>query len=293
MRGTRTSIEPYLFVAPALLWFGAFVLVPLLQSLYYGFTQWNGVADPVWIGIANYRAALRDTVFRISFVNNLLYIAATLLVEVAFGFGAALLLGRKEREFGLLRTLFFSPMVLSMVAVGILWNFAYDHYFGIVNGALRALGLGGLARPWLADPSTALWAVSLVSGWRYAGFYMAIFHAALQRIPPNLLEAASIDGAHGWAQIRYIVLPLLRQSTLTSVLICVTGGFAAFDLFYTMTNGGPYHATEIMSTWVIKVAFDRNMLGYGVSLTVIMGILVVLVSLPLLTALRKEGFLEY
>ncbi|NBC95336.1 MAG: ABC transporter permease subunit [Deinococcus-Thermus bacterium] len=276
-----------------MLLFGAFVLLPLGASFYYGFTHWDGISPPEWVGLRNYVRAVGDGIYLRSYLNVGLYIAGTIVVEVGFGLVMAALLNVERRGFALMRVLFFSPMVLSMVAAGLLWAFVYDLRFGLLNGALAAVGLDALTRPWLSDPRTALAAVTIVSGWKYAGFYMIIYLAALRRIPVTLYEAARLDGAGPITQFFRITLPLLRETTVVTVLLCVTGGFAAFDLFFAMTNGGPFNATEIPTTWIVKQAFDRGRFGYGIALTVIMALVVGVLSIVYLRLSQRGERVEY
>jgi ABC-type sugar transport system permease subunit len=266
-------------VAPALLLFGVFVLWPLGASVYYAFTAWDGFGEPVWIGLGNFRRAIADQVHLAAYLHVTLYVLGTLVFEVAFGLMMAVVLNSDRPGFALMRGMFFSPMVLSMTAAGVLWTFVYDYRTGLLNGVLKAVGLADWAQPWLAQPATALIAITLVSGWKFSGFYMVIFFAALRRIPRPIYEAAMLDGAGPWRRFRSITLPLLRQNILVCVLLAVTGGFAGFDLFFTMTNGGPYNATEVPVTWIVKQAFDQDQIGYGVALTVILTVVVGAVSL--------------
>ena len=275
----NVGASAYLFVAPALVLFAAFVLVPLASSLWFAFTSWDGYAAPKFVGLANFRRALHDTTYLWSYVHVIAYILGTLLFEVTVGLLVALLLDRETRGYGLLRGLYFSPMILSMTAAGVLFAFVLDYRSGLLNQVLRGLGLGALAQPWLSQPSTALLAIMLVSGWKFSGFYMVIFLAALRRIPRHLYEAARLDGAKPRQQFWWITLPLLRQNLLTCVLLAVTGGFAGFDLFFTLTNGQPFGATEVPATWIIKTAFDQNELGYATALTVIYAAVVIGISL--------------
>ncbi len=283
----------FLFVAPAMLLFGVFVLWPMLSAFYYAFTKWDGFTAPVWVGFANFQRAFADTVHLMSYVHVVLYILGTFIFEVSFGLFVAVLLNSDRRGFELLRGLFFSPVVLSMSAAGVLWAFVLDYRSGLVNAVLKALGAGDAAQPWLSQPGTALLAVTIVSGWKYSGFYMVIFFAALRRIPRNIYEAARLDGAGPVRMFFSITLPLLRQNVLVAILLAVTGGFAGFDLFFTMTNGGPFSATEVPATWIMKQAFDQNQLSYGIALTVILTIVVVLVSLVYLRFSERVGVARY
>jgi ABC-type sugar transport system permease subunit len=282
-----------LFVAPAMLLFGIFVLLPLGSAVVYAFTTWNGFTAPTWVGFANFQRAFADTTHIWSYVHVTAYILGTLVFEVSFGLVMAVLLNSDRRGFSLLRGFFFSPMVLSMSAAGVLWAFVLDYRSGLLNSVLKMVGLGDFAQPWLSQPSTALLSIMVVSGWKFAGFYMIIFFAAIRRIPRNIYEAAILDGASSWQQFWTITLPLLRQNILVCVLLAVTGGFAGFDLFFTMTNGAPYGTTEVPATWIIKQAFDQNQIGYGIALTVILAIVVTLISVVYLRFSERANVTRY
>lgn len=288
-----TGATNLLFVAPALCLFAMFVLLPLLSAVFYAFTAWNGFTAPEWVGLANFRRAFADITHLMSYVHVVLYILGTLVLEVTFGLVMAVLLNSTRREYAILRGMFFSPMVLSLTAAGVLWAFVLDYRSGLLNSILRGIGLTDFAQPWLSQPGTALVAIMFVSGWRFAGFYMIIFFAALRRIPRNIYEAATLDGIPPVRQFFSITLPLLRQNVLMCVLLAVTGGFAGFDLFFTMTNGGPFNSTEVPATWIIKQAFDLNQLGYGTALTVILAVVVVAISLVYLRFMERRDVVRY
>lgn len=285
--------QALLFVLPAALLFGVFVLFPLASSLYYGFTRWNGISTPAWIGLANYVRAFRDTIHLASYLHVTLYTLGTLVVEVSFGLVLAVLLSSNRPGFSLFRVLCFSPVVLSMVAAGLLWTFVYDLRLGLLNTLLSDLGLASWRQAWLANPNTALAAVTIVSGWKFAGFYMIIFMAALRRIPASLLEAAMLDGANAFQRFFRVTVPLLRETTVVAMLLAITGGLSGFDLFFTMTNGQPFNATEVPATWIIKQAFDRGQMGYGVALTVLMMLVVGIVSIAYLRLTRSRSVTQY
>lgn len=288
-----TGARNGLFVAPAMLLFGVFVLLPLATSLYYAFTKWSGYAEPEWVGFANFARAFQDPVHLASYLHVSLYIIGTLFLEVSFGLVMAVVLNSDRAGFGIMRGMFFSPMVLSMTAAGVLWAFVLDYRLGLLNSVLRSFGLDDWAQPWLSQSETALIAIMFVSGWRFAGFYMIIFFAALRRIPRNIYEAATLDGAGPVKQFFTITLPLLRHQMLTCILLAVTGGFAGFDLFFTMTNGGPFNATEVPATWIIRQGFDNNELGYATALTVILAVVVLIVSLVYLRMVERANVVRY
>ncbi|EAR51052.1 sugar ABC transporter permease [Oceanicola granulosus HTCC2516] len=282
-----------LFALPALTLFGLFVLLPIGSSVWFAFTKWNGFTTPEAVGFDNFRRAFRDTVHLWSYVNVTLYILGTLVLEVMFGLVIAVLLNSDRFGFGLMRGMFFSPMILSMTAAGVLWTFVLDYRLGLLNAVLESVGREEWTRPWLSESATALIAIMVVSGWRFAGFYMIIFFAALRRIPRNIYEAATLDGAGPVRQFFTITLPLLRASMMTCILLAVTGGFAGFDLFFTLTNGGPFNATEVPATWIIRQGFDNNQLGYATALTVILAVVVLAVALLFLRISERVNVVRY
>jgi raffinose/stachyose/melibiose transport system permease protein len=271
-------LSPYLFLAPALAVFGLAVLLPMLLTIGYSFTDWNGFGPMTFVGLDNYVAAVTDPVFRGSFVHVVMYILATLFLEVLVGLGLAGLVSMRRGRLWF-RVAIFTPVMLPMVVVAVLWSFVYNPDFGLVNAGLAAVGLQGLQRIWLGDPATALLAVSVVSGWVFAGFYMMIFYAAFRQVPGEVVEAARLDGAGEWALFSRIKVPMIRSAVWVSILLCVTGGFQGFDLFFVLTNGGPYGATEIPTTLLVKTVFRNGDVGYGSAMAVILTAIVLGVGL--------------
>jgi raffinose/stachyose/melibiose transport system permease protein len=170
----------------------------------------------------------------------------------------------------------------------VLWSFVYNPDFGLINGALDAVGLGEWKTVWLGEPGTALLAICIVSGWVYAGFYMTIFYAAFMQIPAEVVEAAKLDGAGEWQIFWRVKVPMIRNAVEVGVLLCVTGGFQSFDLFYVLTNGGPYYSTEIPTTYLVRAVFRNGEVGYGSAMAVVLTIVVVVVGL-LFVRLRRIG----
>ena len=202
----------------------------------------------------------------------------TLVLEVAVGLGLAGIVSARGGALWF-RVAIFTPVMLPMVVVAILWSFVYNPDFGLVNAALGGVGLEELQRVWLGDTSTALLAVCVVSGWVFAGFYMMIFYAAFRQIPSEVIEAARLDGAGEWALFRRVKVPMIRNAVAVAVLLCVTGGFQGFDLFFVLTNGGPYGATEIPTTYLVKTVFRNGEVGYGSAMAVILTAIVLGVGL--------------
>lgn len=271
-------ILPWLFLAPGLAVFGLAVLLPMAMTAGYSFTEWNGFGPMTFVGLDNYAHALDDRLFRDSFVHVLIYIAATLVLEVGVGLGLAGLIDQRRRNTWF-RVAIFAPVMLPMVVVAVLWGFIYNPDFGLINGGLEAAGLGQFQRLWLGDPQTALLAISVVSGWVYAGFYMMIFYAAMRQVPTEVVEAARLDGASEWAVFRRVKVPMIRGAIGVAILLCVTGGFQGFDLFFVLTNGGPLGATEIPTTLLVKTVFRNADVGYGSAMAVLLTAVVVGIGL--------------
>lgn len=287
MRAYR-PFAPYLFIAPALVVFGFAVLVPFVFTGAFSLTEWDGYSEAVFVGVDNYVRAFDDAVFQQSFVNVVLYILATLVVEVLLGLVLAGLAISVKRGSLWFRVAIFTPVMLPMVVVAVLWSFVYNPDFGLLNGALRAFGLEDWTRVWLGDEQTALLAICIVSGWVYAGFYMTIFYAALRQVPTEVVEAARLDGAKESTIFWRVRVPIIRNSIEVAILLCVTGGFQSFDLFYVLTNGGPYHATEIPTTYLVQSVFHTGEVGYGSAMAVVLTAVVVAIGL-ITTTLRRRA----
>lgn len=271
----------YWFVVPALLLFGVFILAPTIGTFVLSLFDWRGTGTFEYVGLRNYRIAFTgDAIFLQSLRNNVYYMLATLVLEVGTGLVLALMLDLKRRGYGLFRVIIFTPMTLSLTVIGLMWYFMLHPTVGF------------LAKNPLADESTALWTLCVISGWTYCGFYMVLFYAALQGIPRELYEAAVIDGAGDLRRVMHITLPLLRETTLVSVLLCVTGAFKAYDLFRVMAPQGiPHHSTEVVSTWLVRSAFsaEASQMGYGAALAAIMTALVLAITFVYFLVTRKTA----
>jgi raffinose/stachyose/melibiose transport system permease protein len=282
------AATPYLFVAPALLVFGFAVLVPLVVTFGFSFTDWDGFGPLTMVGLDNYVRAARDSLFRESFVHVGIYVAATLVLEVLVGLALAGVLTARRRGALWFRLAIFTPVMLPLVVVAVLWSFVYNPDFGLINAALAAAGLEEFQRIWLGDRGTALLAICVVSGWIFAGFYMAIFYAAFTQIPDDLIEAARLDGAGEWSIFRHVKVPVIRNAVLVAVLLCVTGGLQGFDLFYVLTNGGPFGATEVPTTLLVKAVFRHGDVGYGSAMAVVLTATVVALGLVFIRLQRTR-----
>jgi raffinose/stachyose/melibiose transport system permease protein len=287
-------LTPYLFILPALALFVFAVVGPMVATAGFSLFDYSGYGEMVFVGLGNYARALQDDLYRLTYQHTLIYIVLTIVLEVAVGLILAGLITAVRRGRAVLRVAFFVPVMLPMVVIAVLWSYVYNPDFGVVNSTLGQLGLESWQHIWLGDERLALIAVSVVSGWVYCGFYMAIFYAAFQRIPNEVLEAARLDGAGEFTLFWRVRVPMIRSFLEVALLLVVTGGFQSFDLFYVLTNGGPYNSTEVVTTYLVKVVFNDQEVGYGSALAVLMTIVVGAVGL-LYTRVRRRSLdgLEY
>ncbi|MHA6529888.1 carbohydrate ABC transporter permease [Paenibacillus sp. BAC0078] len=256
-----------IFILPALIFYLGTVFVPIIQSLKYGFQQWNGIQEPRYIGFDNYIAMFKDSYFWNSVQNNLVYVVIVVFMQVFIGLFFALMLSYVTKGAGILRTLYYLPAVVVTVAIAQMFrNFYSLQPLGLLNMFLDWVGLSHLQTAWLSNPHTALIAVSIPEGWRFIGMYMVIFYAALIAIPKEIEEAATIDGVSGWQLIRYIKLPSIMHVLSLSLIMCTTGALRGFDIPYII--GVPGSATELVTTYMYKQAFSTIQYGYGSAIAV-------------------------
>jgi multiple sugar transport system permease protein len=246
---TRRALTGYVLIAPAMLVTTAFLLVPMVLSAYWSLTEYNGITAPHWVGLHNYVALFHDPRFVRSLTNTVAFVLLGMTIGPALGLCAALLLNEHIHGRAFFRVAIFLPVTTSLVVVATVWKLLLNDQ-GIVNAALSFFGINGHA--WLADPSTALYAVILVSVWQGLGFEAVVFLAALQSIPRELYDAAKVDGAGGWRRFRHVTLPGLRPTLLFVFVIGIIGSFQVFDQMFVMTQGGPVGSTETIVYYLIN-----------------------------------------
>jgi len=262
-------ITGILFMTPSLVIYSLYMIIPVPYALYLSFFRWNGISPKILVEISNWGRILVDSVFRKSLLNSIYIGVACIFLQVPLGLFIALLLVAKHlKGKKVFQTVYVIPLLLSAVAVGILWKFYLDPTFGVVNNFLLTVGLPNLRRPWLGDTSTALFAVIVVEVWQFAPLYMLIFGAALSEVPQHLYEAAVIDGASSLECFWHITIPLIRGVYITATTIALVGSIKMFDLVWVMTEGGPSRATELMATYMYKQTFHRLEFGYGATIGV-------------------------
>ncbi|GIP38718.1 ABC transporter permease [Paenibacillus sp. J31TS4] len=277
----------WVFTGPALLFFAVVVVVPFLLSIYYSFTEWNGVSQDVkWAGISNFKYILtEDGGFRRSFWFTIRFTVTMVIFTNLLGFVLALLLTQGLKTRNVLRTVFFMPNVIGGLLLGFIWQFIFVKGFSTIG---EKTGLGFFELPWLGDETTAFWALIIVSVWQGAGYLMIIYIAGLINIPKELTEAATIDGASRWQMLRNITLPLVMPSVTVCLFLAISWAFKMFDLNLSLTQGGPYGSTESVALNIYQEAFRNNRLGLGTAKALIFFLVVAAVSLIQVTITKRK-----
>lgn len=270
-----------LYISPALLLVLVLVFIPLILSGYYGLMEWDGIGDKTFIGLENYINGLQDMKFWSSAYHSfLLAIFSTLSLGIYLVI--SFILASKIKGSDLLRKIYLIPMLLSSVAIAQLWIKVYNPSNGILNVFLNQIGVEN-PPAWLADPSLVLFAIFIPILWQYAGFYILIYYAALKNIPESLIEAARIDGASAFQIATKIKLPLIKEVVSVTVVLAIVGSLKYFDLIYVMTSGGPNGASEVMASYMYKLAFSSYNFGYGSAI----GFLLLIITLIVTFIVRK------
>jgi ABC-type sugar transport system permease subunit len=274
-------------VLPALLLYSAFVVYPLGRGAWVSFYQWDGLSSSMtWVGSRNYHYALQDPIFRKALRNTFQYAIGVTIAKNVLGLALALLLNGKLRGTTFFRTAGFLPVMFSFVVVGVLWSWIFNPTFGLADALLHLVGFGSPG--WLSDPHLALWSVMWVDVWKWTGFHMVLYLAALQSVPQELYEAAAIDGAGRWRVFINVTLPMLRPVIAFSTLLALTGAFVAnYDVVYVMTGGGPLHSTEVALTYIVSTAFGSSAVGLANAMSVILFIGVAIIGAIQLAAMTR------
>jgi raffinose/stachyose/melibiose transport system permease protein len=251
-----------------------FVVLPIGEAAWYSGFNWNGFGKPTnWIGLDNYRFVLETRAFWLALRNNGLIIAVSLLIQLPLALALALTLAERFRGAIALRMLFFLPYILAEIATGLIFSFVYDGDYGLVASIWHAFGAE--APYLLASTDTAMVAVLVVIVWKYFGFHMMLFIAALQGMDRNLVEAARIDGATRPQLLRYVVIPLLYPTIRLSVFFAIVGSLQLFDLVMPLTRGGPADSSNTMVSFLYNNGISRMRVGYGSAIGVILFVICV------------------
>lgn len=287
-RWNQRRIAPWLFLAPGMAMFLIYVILPIFESIWISFYDWDGLGEMTWIGLGNYVELLSDDAFYTSLWNNVLWLVLYMLALPA-GLFVALFLNQTVFGIRLVKSLFFFPFVISQVVVGLIFSWFYAPNFGLFYKAIEFITGDGVAL--LADDRLATYGIIAAGLWPQIAYCMILYLTGLNNINPEQIEAARMDGAKGWRMLWHIVLPQLRPATFIAMVVTVIGALRSFDLVSIMTDGGPFGSTRVLSFYMYEQALSEYgyRMGYGAAIAVVLfAIMMVFISVFIVRMLANE-----
>jgi raffinose/stachyose/melibiose transport system permease protein len=280
-----------LFLLPAFLLFTVFMVIPILFSFYYSLTEWDAVSPPEFMGMENYRNLIVDQDYWLTVKNTVILIILSFAIKIPISLILAYLM-LKTRGFKILRTIYFLPVVIAPIAVGLMFSMFYNSEMGLINIVLKALGLSSWIQNWLSNPDIVLYSVSIPQVWQYIGVFFILLLTAMFAIPKELFENAEIDGASSTRIFFSIVLPLLRGILQVCLILAVVGSLKEFEHPWVITQGGPGWASSFVSVYMFSKSFISYQFGYGSAITISI-LIYALTFTVLLKKLSKSDSVEY
>lgn len=265
----------WLFIAPALIALFMVVVVPLLYGIYYSFTNWDGINEPVFQGFTNYVKLLKDQSFRDSLWFTTKFAVVSVILINVIGLSLALLVTQKIKGNNLLRTIFFMPNLIGGLILGFIWQFVFISAFTAIGEKVGIKALEG----WLSTTKTGFWGLVILTAWQMSGYIMIIYIAHLESIPEDVLEAAKIDGATSFQRFRYIIFPLVAPAFTVSLFLTLSNSFKLYDQNLSLTGGAPYNSTQMVAMNIYNTAFVNNNMAFAQAKAVIFFIIIAIISL--------------
>ena len=290
IKPSKKTVMLYLLVPVVMFIFTVFV--PLVTALVYSFFEWKGGPQKTFIGIENYTQLFHDTTFWEAFSHNIYLVIACIIGQIGIAFILVLMINSKLVQCqGIHRTFGFFPSTISAVCIGLIWNMIYHNKYGILNWFLKAIGRPDLCQVWLNNSKIVMLLVTIPLIWQYIGYYMVILQSAIASIGTDVLESAEIDGANGVQKALYITLPLIKNTVLVCVTLCIAGNMKAFDNIFVMTKGGPGTSSMVMAMYGYQISFNQSNMGYGSCISVgifVLSLLVIGGSQALIKYITRE-----
>ena len=287
MHWFSTKKTKILMIAPAVILFLLYIIIPVFMAFYYGFTNFTGIGKPEFLGLRNYITLFSDKIFYIALKNTGLVLAMSLLLIVPCSFGLSLLFARKMRGGKLVKAFCFSPNIISPILIGLIWVFILDPKIGLINAFLRYIGVS--AQPeWIGGKTLTPYCVGAIFLWQTLGYNATIFLAGIKMVPQELYEASEIDGAGKVQQLIYITFPMIRQSIIIVMLLVITGCFKIFESVYQLTGGGPNHMSDLLVTYMYYSTFTSSRYGYGMSIASVTFLISALFAVIYLYVTREQ-----
>jgi raffinose/stachyose/melibiose transport system permease protein len=260
----------YLYILPLFVFLGIFIFFGILYNAFISLYDWNGISEKEFIGLTNYINMFSDQKFYEAMSNTLLFLIICIPGSMALGLVFAVLLHSTSIFRNLFKSIYFIPYVIAIVTIGITFQGIYESNFGLLNETLRMIGLDALAMQWLADPDIALFSIMAAWIFSHVGFYLLIYYTSLLNIDQEIFEAARMDGANIFRQFKSVVLPMLKGSHMTLLILGVIAALKVFDIVWVMTEGGPAGSTELMSTYLFRKSLLEYKTGYSSAISVVL-----------------------
>ena len=264
------AVTPWLFLLPGMIFFAVYVIVPIFQSFWISFHQWDGLGEMTWVGLDHYeRLLFNDRKFNVSFWNNVTWLFLYLLA-IPMGLFIALFLNQTVFGIRLYKSLFFFPFVISQVVVGLVFSWFYLPREGLLNAALAIVGAGPVNI--LGDPDLATYGIIAAGLWPQTAYCMILYLTGLNAVDPEQIEAARLDGAKGHRMLWHVVLPQLKPATFIAFVVTIIGALRSFDFIAVMTNGGPFGSTRVLSFYMFEESLSEFgfRMGYGAAIAVVL-----------------------
>jgi raffinose/stachyose/melibiose transport system permease protein len=282
-----------MYLLPGLALYTYIALSPIISSLRLSFYMWTGGKKITYVGWANYQNLFKDEIFWRAFGNNLVITLLCIVGQIGFAFlFSSMLNSRWTWLKSFHRTVAYFPVTLSAVIVGFTWSFIFNYNYGLLNAVLRMAGLKEWAQPWLDNPKSIIYIISIPIIWQYIGFYMIILLAAITSIDKEVFEMAELDGANGLQKAFKITLPMIRNTLIVTVMLCISGNMRIFDHIYVMTGGGPGTSSMVMAMHAYNASFIKYQLSYGSTLSIailVLSLLLIVLSRTLLNPPWTKG----
>ena len=269
-------LKDYILCMPALLFVVFFLFVPVIENIYYSFFEWDGLSEPIFIGISNYVDTINDYSFISSFLNTILWVVFTLMFPVFGGLLIAYYI-RGIRFENVYKTILYAPFTISFVATGVIWTYIYGRELGVLNGFLSLFGIGKIN--WLTDYQINNISLLIAWTWQQLGVNLVLYLMGLMTIPKEPVESAMIEGANKFQIFIYIVIPMLKPISVIVITMAMVNSFKVFDLIYVVTRGGPAKSTETLAITMFRESFVMFNMGYGSAISIILTLIILLISL--------------
>lgn len=284
----KTDKAAWFFLLPAAVIYLSVIVIPVFYSFFISLFKWNGIGEKEFVGIQNYiNLFSQDKTFHTAIVNNLIWIVLTIFVTMTISLAFAVILNKQFKGRTFFRGFFYFPCVIAPIAVAIIWRWIFNPNVGFINQFFQAIGVD-YSQQWISDPKVSLYAVFVAALWQAIGQPMILFLAGLQAISPDMLEAATIDGANGVKKFFFITVPLLKDTFVIVIATLIVAAMKVYDVVQGLTGGGPNDSTQMLSTYMYSQVFQYNNVGYGTAVACIMVLLMLVVIVPYVSFTAKE-----